>query len=134
MNVSDSPRPSVPAAAVRASVGDSLGLQLYVIQSRAVDLHAVKEHLPAHRAYLRELEDRDVLFAAGPLWTSDGELFEGDGLLVYRAVSVEEAQAVADQDPLHRSGARTYGVMPWLLNDGSLNVRVILSRQWRSVS
>lgn len=123
----------IPAQAVIADVGESLGLQLYVVHSRATDLHAVKQNLPDHRAYLRELEDSDKLFAAGPLWTADGNLFEGDGLLVYRAADTEEAKQIADADPLHSSGARTYEIMPWLLNDGSLNIRVLLSRQMREV-
>ncbi len=126
-------RSHVPAANVKADVGESLGLQLYVVLSRATDLHAVKEHLPSHRSYLAKMEDDDVLFAAGPLWTSDEQSFEGDGLLVYRAANVAAARKIADADPLHSSGARTYEIMPWLLNDGSLNVRVVLSRSIRSV-
>ncbi len=126
-------RPQVPAANVKADIGQSLGLQLYAVLSRATDLHAVKEHLASHRTYLAKLEDEDVLFAAGPLWTTDEQSFEGDGLLVYRAPNVDEARKIADADPLHSSGARTYEIMPWLLNDGSLNIRVVLSRPIRSV-
>lgn len=124
---------TIPARAVINDVGDSLGLQLYAIHSRATDIHAVKENLPDHRAYLRDLEDSDTLFAAGPLWTADGEFFEGDDLLVYRAADSASAKRIADADPLHSSGARTYEIMPWLLNDGSLNIRVTLSRQIREV-
>jgi uncharacterized protein len=117
---------------VEASEG-SLRLQLYAVLSTAISLGAVKEHLAAHRAYLRQLEASNVLFAAGPLWTDDGTFFEGDGLLVYRAASVEEAHAIADADPLHSSGARTYRVRPWLLNDGSIGIRVTLSTPNREI-
>jgi uncharacterized protein YciI len=128
-----SDRERVPSERVKSEVGESLGLQLYAAISTAVSLHAVKERLAAHRAYLRELEDSDRLFAAGPLWTEDGRHFEGDGLLVYRAASVEEARRIADADPLHAGGARTYRLMPWLLNDGALTMRVVLSRRDREV-
>lgn len=127
-------RQSVPAAGVKSEVGESLGLQLYVIVSRATDLKLVKANLADHRAYLASLEDEDVLFGAGPLWTHDEQSFEGDGLLVYRAESVDEAKAIANKDPLHTSGARAFEIWPWMLNDGSLNVRVVLSRQIREVS
>lgn len=126
-------RPSVPAAGVKSQVGESLGLVLFVVSSRAVDMDAVKSHLATHREYLRKLEDSDQLFAAGPLFTSDGESFEGDGMLIYRAENVAEASRLADDDPLHSSGARTYEIAPWMLSDGSLNVRVTLSRQFREV-
>lgn len=124
----------VPVAAVKSDIGESLGLQLYVVLSRATDLHAVKANLAAHRDYLRQLEDDDTLFAAGPLWTSDEEHFEGDGLLVYRAKNVDKARLIADSDPMHSSGARTFEIMPWMLNDGTLNIRVSLSRQLREVT
>lgn len=126
-------RERVPAEKVKADIGESLGLQLYVVVSTAVSLHEVKRHLADHRAYLRKLEDEDRLFAAGPLWTEDGRDFEGDGLLVYRAGSPEEARRLADADPLHARGARTYRLTPWLLNDGALTVRVVLSRRDRDV-
>jgi uncharacterized protein YciI len=111
----------------------SLRLQLYLVHSNATSLEAVKQNLTAHRAYLRQLEDRNVLFAAGPLWTEDGEYFEGDGLLIYRAQSVAEAIAIATADPMHTSGARNFTIRPWLLNDGSINMRVILSEQKREL-
>ncbi len=111
----------------------SLRMQLYVVTSTATSLEVVKENLTEHRAYLRNLEERDVLFGAGPLWTDDGQYFEGDGMLIYRASSVEEATAIAQADPMHSSGARTYKIRPWLLNDGSITIRVTLSEPQRNV-
>lgn len=108
--------------------GEPAGLKLYVVTSAARGLAAVQEHLHGHLAYLRELEDRGVLFAAGPLWTDDGEYFAGDGMLIYRAGSMSEAQAIADGDPMHTSGARTYRIRPWFLHDGNIGMRVILSQ------
>lgn len=100
------------------------GLTLYVVTSVAQGLDAVQAHIEDHLGYLRELEDRGVLFAAGPLWTDDGDYFEGDGLLIYRAGSVVEAQAIADADPMHASGARTYRIRPWFVHDGTIANRL----------
>ncbi|MBW4647778.1 MAG: YciI family protein [Kastovskya adunca ATA6-11-RM4] len=111
----------------------SLRMQLYVVTSTALSLEAVKENLAEHRAYLRNLEEQNVLFGAGPLWTDDGQYFEGDGMLIYRAASVAEATAIAEADPMHSRGARTFKIRPWLLNDGSITIRVTLSEPQRDV-
>lgn len=123
----------VESAKIIETSGSSLRMQLYVVTSIAKSLDAVKENLPEHRAYLRELENKDILFGAGPLWTEDGRYFEGDGMLIYRASSVEEAQQLAQADPMHKHGAREFTLRPWLLNDGSITIRVKLSEPQRNL-
>jgi uncharacterized protein len=123
----------VEASKIIESSAPSLRMQLYVVTSTANSLDAVKQNLAEHRAYLRSLEERNVLFGAGPLWTEDGQYFEGDGMLIYRAASVEEATAIAQGDPMHSSGARTFKIRPWLLNDGSITIRVTLSEPQRNI-
>lgn len=110
----------IEARDVIEKFGDPVGLTLYVVTSVALGLDAVQEHIQDHLGYLRELEDRGVLFAAGPVWTDDGDYFEGDGMLIYRAGSVPEARAIADADPMHASGARTYRITPWFVHDGTI--------------
>jgi hypothetical protein len=123
----------VEASKIIESSAPSLRMQLYVVTSTANNLDAVKQNLAEHRAYLRSLEERNVLFGAGPLWTEDGQYFEGDGMLIYRAASVEEATAIAQDDPMHSSGARIFKIRPWLLNDGSITIRVTLSEPQRNI-
>jgi uncharacterized protein len=123
----------VESAKIIETSGSSLRMQLYVVTSIAKSLDAVKQNLPEHRAYLRELENKDILFGAGPLWTDDGQYFEGDGMLIYRANSVEEAQQLAEADPMHKNGAREFKIRPWLLNDGSITIRVTLSEPQRNL-
>lgn len=123
----------VESAKIIETSGQSLRMQLYVVTSIAKSLDAVKQNLPDHRAYLRELENKNILFGAGPLWTDDGQYFEGDGLLIYRANSVEEAHQLAQADPMHKNNAREFTIRPWLLNDGSITIRVTLSEPQRSL-
>jgi uncharacterized protein len=47
--------------------------------------------------------------------------------------SVAAATAIAAADPMHKSGARTFKIRPWLLNDGSITIRVTLSEPQRSI-
>ena len=52
---------------------------------------------------------------------------QGTGMIVYRAESMEAARAIADGDPMHSSGARTYVLRKWLINEGSFSLNVGLS-------
>ena len=47
--------------------------------------------------------------------------------------TVEEAREIADADPMHVSGARTYQLRPWSLSNGSIGVRVSLSNPRREI-
>ncbi|MEM1255066.1 MAG: YciI family protein [Cyanobacteria bacterium P01_H01_bin.21] len=113
--------------------GNALKLKLYIIISTATHLNAVKQNVSAHRAYLKNLEKRNILFAAGPLLTDDGQHFVGNGLWICRAASVEEAITFAQGDPMHSSGARTFTVRPWLLNYGKMTIQVTLSEPQRAL-
>jgi hypothetical protein len=63
------------------------------------------------------------------MWTEDGDEWAGEGLVVVRAASVDEAKAIAERDPMHRSGARRYRVRPWMINEGSVTIRLDNSSQ-----
>ena len=43
-------------------------------------------------------------------------------------------KAVAAADPMHQAGARTYRIRPWLLNEGSFNVRLTYSDGKREIT
>src|SRR3546814_7767222 len=77
---------------------------------------------------------RSVYIAAGPHWADDEESWEGEGMIVLRAGSLAEARAVAEADPMHASGARTFRVRPWLINEGSITVKVSFAAGTREVS
>lgn len=123
----------VEASKIIQDSAPALRMQLYAVTSTATSLEAVNQNLAKHHAYQRELEEQNVLFCAGPLLTDDGQYFEGDGLVIYRAASVEAATAIAQADPLHSSGARTFRIRPWLLNDGSMTIRITLSEPQRDL-
>ncbi len=112
-----------------------LGMQLYVILTRPVDgLDRVLENIGPHLAYQKELEASGVMFAAGPFANDDETLWQGEGMVIVRADSLAVARGIADADPMHRSGARSYTIRPWLLNEGSLTLRVTYSDGGREVS
>ena len=54
------------------------------------------------------------------------DLWRGEGTFVPRAGSMEGA-GYAESDPMHRSGARTFRIRPWLLNEGTFGLQVFYS-------
>ena len=48
----------------------------------------------------------------------------GPGMIIIRANSEAEARAIADADPYHRGGFRSYRLQRWMMNEGSFGVRL----------
>ena len=88
--------------------------------------------LPDHLHYMIDLEKRGTLFASGP-FLAGKDLLPGTGLTILRAGSLEEAEAIAGEDPLNKSGLRTFEVRTWQLNEGSLTVTVNYSDRSYSI-
>jgi uncharacterized protein YciI len=118
-----------------AKARGALALELYVATSTpAKEPQDVKAVLPDHLAYQAELERAGSLALAGPMSDESGENMQGMGLIIYRAESLEAARVLADNDPMHKSGARTYVMRRWMINEGSLNLSVGLSTKGISLT
>lgn len=128
------PEPRVTAQDVLNASRGMLQKQIYVVFTRPNrGLGPVMENLEAHLEFQRELERNGTMFAAGPHWTDDETHWEGDGMVVIRAGSLGEAKGIAAADPMHKSGARSYTVRPWLVNEGTLTIKVSFSDGKREV-
>lgn len=129
MSDPDNPK-SIPADAVRDASSTMLQQQLYAIFTKPVDgLGAIFANLDAHLAFQVQLEREGTLYAAGPMWTEDEQDWHGDGMVVIRAPSRAAAIAIAQRDPMHKAGARQFTVRPWMVNEGSVTVRLKYSTQ-----
>jgi uncharacterized protein YciI len=105
-----------------------LAKRLYVVFSAPTNgLGPVLENLEPHLQHQAKLEKDGIMFAAGPLASADEQNWEGSGMFIYRAGSRDEARAFADSDPMHISGARTYTIKTWLLNEGTFSVQLFFS-------
>lgn len=108
--------------------------QLYaVFTSPTNGMGPVMENIEAHLKYQVELEEKGVMFGAGPFWTDDEARWEGEGMVIVRAASLDEARAIAEADPMHNSGARTFRIRPWLLNEGTVTVKIRYSDGSREI-
>ena len=111
-----------------ASGRGMLAKQLFVVFTEPTgDLGKVQEARAEHLKYQVEIEQKGIMFAAGPLADDSGERWGGDGMIIIRADSMEEATRIAEADPMHSSGARTFRIRPWLMNEGGFNLRVTFS-------
>jgi len=101
-----------------------LGKELWVIFSdpteKAGDRRAV---YPQHLAHQYSLEERGIMFGAGPFLDETGTP-KGPGMIIIRAKDEAEARAIADSDPFHKEGYRKYRLERWRLNEGTFNLRV----------
>lgn len=109
----------------------ALGLELYVYETRlSGDAKKMASYLPKHLEYQLELERKGIMFGAGPLFEHDHS--KGPpvaGMIIIRADSIEQAREIADADPMHEAGVRTYTLRKWILNEGALNVSFKFSAQ-----
>jgi uncharacterized protein YciI len=102
-----------------------LAKQLYVVFTRPANgIEPVLANIKDHLDFQMELERNGIMFAAGPNWTDDEQNWEGDGMVVIRAASIAEAREIAARDPMHQRGARTFTVRPWMVNEGSVRLRL----------
>ena len=74
--------------------------------------------LPEHLNYMIDLDKRGFLFAYGQFLTGE-QVAPGSGMTIIRASSLEEADAIARQDPFNASGMRAFEIREWQLNEGS---------------
>lgn len=105
----------------------ALAFEVFVAVSTPTGKVPVPDVLPDHLAYVAKLEQEGAVLFSGPLSDETGEQMEGTGMQVLRAPDMDAARALADADPMHARGARSYTLRKWLINEGSLTVTVGLS-------
>jgi len=126
--------PQIGARDVLNASAGCLQKQMYVYFTRPANgMGPVMENLEEHLKFQVELEQKGVMFGAGPFWTDDEERWEGEGMVIIRAGSLAEARRIAESDPMHVSGAREFTIRPWLLNEGSVTMRITYSDGGREV-
>ncbi len=126
--------PQISAQDVLNASAGCLQKQMYVyFTTPANGLGPVMENLEDHLKFQVELEQKGVMFGAGPFWTEDERRWEGEGMIIIRAGSLAEARKIAASDPMHASGARTFTIRPWLMNEGAVTMKVTYSDGGREV-
>ena len=107
-----------------------LAKKLYVVFTSPVNgLGPIMEVLDEHLAYQNKIQDEGIMFGAGPFSDDAEQNWDGDGMIIIRASSMAAAKVIADNDPMHKAGARSYKIRPWLLNEGKVTVDLTFSNK-----
>ena len=126
--------PQISAQDVLNASAGCLQKQMYVYFTKPANgLGPVMENLEEHLKFQVEIEQKGIMFGAGPFWTDDEQRWEGEGMIIIRAESLAEARKIAESDPMHASGARTFTIRPWLMNEGMVTMKVTYSDGRREI-
>ena len=101
---------------------------LWVVTTRPARGPGMQDLLPAHLDYQIGLERAGHLFGAGPIFEDGGSVPTG-GMIILRAEDEDAARAMADADPFHAEGLRSYTLHRWMLNEGAMTLTVRYSDQ-----
>ncbi|MCO5163680.1 MAG: YciI family protein [Mesorhizobium sp.] len=109
---------------------DMLAKELYLVLWKPIaGIEVILKNVEQHLAYQRQLGTDGVIFAAGPVFDDEDGDWQGAGLNILRAASQEEAAKIAAQDPMYKAGARSFEVRPWIVNEGSITVRLDFAKK-----
>ena len=112
-------------ADIKQACKDMLCKELYVVFTTPTNgLCPVMENLEKHLEFQINLEKKGIMFGAGPFFADNESDWNGEGMVIIRAESLKEAQGIASQDPMHQTGARSFKVRPWLLNEGTMTIQL----------
>ena len=77
------------------------------IENGIVDKATFDQHVPAHKAYVRELIAKGHQARSG-YWAQ-----QRGGMMLFEAASMDEAKAIVTQDPLVQNGCVNYQLYEW---------------------
>jgi len=100
---------------------------LTLVEPPPVNAPSREELRRPHKEYMARLESEGRLFGAGLLKNDkDNETTcdLGDGMLILRAETRGEAEAIASQEPNTKAGLRTVKVIPWARGEGDINISI----------
>ena len=115
--------PKITKQDVLNASSEMLNKDLYVVFTKPINgMIPVMENLEDHLKFQVSLEKQGIMFGAGPFWEDNEIDWNGEGMVIIRANSIDHAKEIASTDPMHKSGARNFTVRPWLLNEGNIQV------------
>ena len=101
-------------------------LRLFLMLRRTANQSELTQRLGLHLVWMIDQERQGRIFLSGPVAPHSGDVVL-DGLTVIRAASLAEAQGIAEKDPFVTSGAVTFELREWTVNEGSLSLSLSLS-------
>jgi uncharacterized protein YciI len=117
--------PQVTKTDILAACKDMLCKNLYAVFTTPNNgMGPVMANLDKHLEFQIGLEKSGVMFGAGPFFADNESDWNGEGMVIIRADSLAHAHQIAQSDPMHASGARSFIIRPWLLNEGTITIQL----------
>jgi uncharacterized protein YciI len=127
--------PKIKKEDILAATGEMLQKQMYVVFTKPINgMGPVMANLEDHLKFQIQLETDGIMYGAGPFWADNEQDWNGEGMVIIRSGSLAEARKIAEGDPMHSSGARSFEVRPWLLNEGTISIKLDYSTGKYSVT
>ena len=121
--------PKVTKKDILIASSHMLNKDLYVVFTKPTNgLGPVMENIEEHLKFQVSLEEKGIMFGAGPFWEDNEIDWAGEGMVIIRANSLSEAKEIAASDLMHKSRARSFTVRPWLLNKGTITLSINYSK------
>ncbi|MEO0425363.1 MAG: YciI family protein [Pseudomonadota bacterium] len=124
----DASNPETLAEAEQLNTGMNAELYFYVTRPTN-SFEEVVEVLPAHMDFIHSIEESGVMVMGGQTTAEGAADAGGYGLVVIRAASFEEAREIAERDPMHETGVRSFELFKWNVNEGMTVIRLKFSDQ-----
>ena len=109
-----------------AMLARSARLKLFVMLRRTEKPAQIPALLAAHLRWMIEREREGVVFLSGPVAPRQGAVAL-DGMTLLRTDTIEQAEAIAQQDPLVLNGAVSFEMREWTAFEGAIRLELNLS-------
>ena len=104
--------PKITKQDVLNASSEMLNKDLYVVFTKPTNgMIPVIENLEDHLKFQVSLEKQGIMFGAGPFWEDNEIDWNGEGMIIIRANSIDHAKEIANSDPMHKSGARSLSLI-----------------------
>ena len=104
-------KPKVTKQDILNASSQMLNKDLYVVLTKPTNgLGPVMENIEEHLKFQVSLEEKNIMFGAGPFWEDNEIDWSGEGMVIIRAETYAKAKEIAANDPMHKSGARSFTV------------------------
>jgi len=109
-----------------AMLARSARLKLFVMLRRTEKPAQIPALLAAHLRWMIEREREGVVFLSGPVAPRQGAVAL-DGMTLLRTDTIEQAEAIAQQDPFVLNGAVSFEMREWTAFEGAIRLELNLS-------
>lgn len=110
------------------SLKSKMIMRSFFVMFRAIiDPTKAKYAALEHYRWIIGLEKEGLVFASGPLFADENA--PGVGMTVFRVGDREVAARLAAADPFITSGAATFEIKRWQINEGRISVSIDFSDQ-----